>query len=178
MANSNDLSLMLNMIGSQVGIEKDRYWQWGSSPLPRDQYHRVVFYVYGDYSPAMLAAMPATFEEKAKLAGFRLLKVERIGEDNLLGSMPGILFSGYGASDVYDKTVGDLSKALMGAPTVIDSEPVGLAERAALDALWISKGAKLPKVEHEIDVRFGIAAGVAAILAVGLILWMTVSRIK
>jgi hypothetical protein len=138
----------------------------------------VIFYVYGSYTPAHLAAMPEVFEKKAREAGFRLLKVHKLGEDNLLGSMPGYLFTGYGASDVYDKTVGDLSKALMGAPTVIDSEPVGFAEKAALDALWVSKEAKLPKVEHEIKIHPGVIAGVALVAVTGVLLWATVRKVK
>jgi hypothetical protein len=174
MPTSSDILNLIKTVGPSLGIDQNRYWQWGDTPVPRDAYHQVVILVMGDYSPAVLAAIPATFELKAKDAGYRLLKVVPTGEPIGFGSYTARLYTGYAASDVWEKPVSDLSDALVGAPVVIDSQPVGLAEKAALDALWVSKGAKLPEVEHVMKLNLGLAAGLAAILGVTLLMWATV----
>jgi len=173
-----DLANLLGSLSELPGLVKltspEKYWQWGTTPLPKGEYHQAVIYVYGDYSPAVLAAIPKTFEAQARTAGFRLLKVHEITVPPETPGFTGHLFAGYAASDIWEQTVGELSNALMGAPVIIDSEPAGAVETAALDAMWISIQVQVPeKVETKVDFNIGLAAGLVAILGVGLLLWAT-----
>ena len=174
MPTAADVSNLISTVGPSIGIVGDRSWQWGETFIPRDSYHQVVIFVMGEYSPSMLAAIPPTFEAKAKAAGYRLLKVIQAGEPLGFGSFTGRLYTGYASSDVWEKPVQGLSDALLGAPVIVDSQSVGIAEKAALDAIWVSKGATLPEIKHVMKLNLGLAAGLAAILGVTLLLWATV----
>ena len=174
--------LLAQEASSQLGDKEPRYWQWGTTAVPREQYRKCVFLVVGDYSPAVLKAMPKSFEGMAKNAGFRLLKVQSITSAPIeLGAgWKGHLFTGYAASDTVEQPVESLTKALQGAPLVIDSKPVGLVEKSALDALWVAGGAiTKPKVKHDVVVDvWPIVGGAAAILVVATLLWATVRKVK
>jgi hypothetical protein len=173
MPTAAEISALIGTVGPALGLDTDHEWLYGDALLDMDTYHRAVIGVMGDYGPEALAAIPSVFEVRAKSKGFRLLKVELMGSPMSFGSYTMRTYSAYAASDVWEKPIKDLSAALYGAPIAIDSAPVSITEKAALDAIWISKDATLPKVEHEITVTKGLTYGLAAILGVSLLFWAT-----
>ena len=171
----NALQWVVDAGADEVFGPETRYWVYGTSILPRDEYHQAIILVPGAYSPGMLAKMPQVLEQRAKDAGFRLLKVRLVGGQRDFEGSPAYMFVGYAASDVWEKSVQDLGAALFGAPVVIDSDPVGPVEAGTLDGLWIAKDAlpgTLPEVRTSIKVNPWplIGAGVAITAVVGLMI--------
>ena len=169
-----EISALVNTLGPSLGLEEGHEWIWGQAVLDMDTYHRAVILVSGDWGPETLAALPATFELRARAKGFRLLKMTQMGSPMTVEGYTFRTYSAYAASDVWEKPISDLSAALYGAPVVVDKVPVSLAEKATLDALWITKGETLPKVEHELSLGKGLALGLTAIIGVSLLLWATI----
>ena len=92
------------------------------------------------------------------------------------------VFTGFVASDVWAKTGNELSQVLNGAPLVWDSQEVGLAEAASLDALWIAAG-ELEKEVSDIKITpdiqinyWPLVGGAALLLSAGLLLHTIFSK--
>ncbi len=164
-----------------VGEGEPRYWLYGEHQIPRDEYHRIVILILGDFSIAARKVIAKNFESQAKENGFRLLKVQPVGDKVQFLDGTGYLFTGYVASDVWAKTANQLSYALNGALVTFDSQPVSLVEAASLDAIWVAKEeiqeAADVTVKHGLDINYWpvIGAGIA-IVSGGFLLYALLSK--
>jgi hypothetical protein len=173
MTTLSQAALWLVNQGAQTALGPEpRYWQYGTTMIPRNAYHQVVILVVGDYSISMQEAIPGVFEKQAKDAGFRLLKVQKAGGQIQFQGLPADLYVGFVSSDVWAKTANELSQALQGAPVVFDSQEVGPVEAASLDALWVATGAA--GTVGEVQLTHGVKIDYWPLIGAGIAL-MSVS---
>lgn len=178
----SEAALWLINQGAQEALgPSPRYWKYGATSIPRNQYHQIVILVVGDHSMSMLEAIPKNFESQARNAGFRLLKVQHAGGRVEFRGAPAHLFTGFVSSDVWAKPASALSLALYGAPVVFDSQAVGPIEASGLDTLWLAAGAIKSvgdvQVTHGLKINYWpiVGAGIA-LMSAGFLLYTILQK--
>lgn len=170
MASLSQAALWLVNQGAQAafGEEQTRVWLTGENLVPINEYRRIVILVVGDFSMDARKIIASNMEKQAENAGFRLLKVQPVGQEIDFFEAPAYLYTGYVASDVWPKTANELSSALSGARVTFDSIPVSLVEASSLDALWVSAEAReeLQDVEvtHGLQINYWPILGATALI--------------
>jgi len=142
-----------------------------SQVMQPTNYHRVIF----SYDANSIVPISSTCESLARKGGWRLLKVTNI--EPIVTSMEGrINYAAYARPDIIPLTLGSLKKSVKAELIVMSKSSVGMAESAALDALWVSKGSLSdvtdPMVEEIEKLQGGVKVKlpVVEVVAGGLIL--------